>query len=141
MEMGRLALDKTAKKIYWIDYPSTGDKVIRRADLTGANVETIHTFADQTTYYRLCGIDSREGGRLYWHAWKKNIMYSTDKNGGFLSAILSTGTSSTYLGWSCSPTLDTVNDRLVWMNGTIDKYFSIGLSGGLEAILTRQARP
>nr|HPH03552.1 hypothetical protein [Spirochaetota bacterium] len=128
MNSGCLALDKTAKKIYWIEQPSPGTKKIRRADLDGANAEDFHTFADQTTWYKLIGVDPAAGGKVYWYAYQKGSIYASDKNGSNAVALLSSATS--YLLSQGRPSLDLANGRIVWMNGSAEKFYYISIAGG-----------
>jgi len=128
MNSGCLALDKTAKKIYWIEQPSPGTKKIRRADLDGANAEDFHTFADQTTWYKLIGVDPAAGGKVYWYAYQKGSIYASDKNGSNAVALLASATS--YLLSQGRPSLDLANGRIVWMNGSAEKFYYISIAGG-----------
>ena len=128
MDYGCLALDKTAKKIYWMEQPWTGTRKIRRADLDGANVEDVHVFADQTTDYKLIGVDPAANGKVYWFAFHKSSLYACDKDGSNAVALLANALG--FLGPPIRPSLDLANGRIVWMTMNVDKFYYISTNGG-----------
>jgi len=128
MNYGGLVLDKSAKKIYWMEQPWTGTRKIRRADLDGANVEDVHVFADQTTDYKLIGVDPAANGKVYWFAFQKSSLYACDKDGSNAVALLANALG--FLGPPIRPSLDLANGRIVWMNHKVDEFYYISTNGG-----------
>jgi hypothetical protein len=62
-----LALDLQAKKMYYSDFP--GDNTIKRADLTGSDVEVLLRLPDAYVYVRNIAVD-HENSKLYFYLYE-----------------------------------------------------------------------
>ena len=109
-----------------------------RSDLSGANVEDVHVFATQANWFKSLCVDPRAGGKIYWWNGSDRKIYACDKDGSNASVLVTA--SSTYFDIAAvNMTLDLVNDRIVWTNGSLarNKVYYIPLTGGTEtAIVT-----
>ena len=119
-----LQIDEAAQRIYWV-HGSFNAGRIRRADLDGANMETL---LSGLTNPRGLALDIA-GGKMYWSDTQDNRMYRATLDGIGMETIVDTGHQ---LG---RPTLDLVNARIYYGNFGTGQILRANLDGSSPEVV------
>jgi len=108
--VGCIDIDRTGGKMYWTDW-SASTAHIKRADLTGGNIETL--LSSLSGPYGLA-LDVT-GGKMYWTEFSSGVIRRANLDGSGMEDLVTTG-----LSHAAGIALDLTAGKMYWADGATE---------------------